>query len=92
MVSPPSRGSNRPGANPTPQQVARLRADAGLTQEQFGALVYKSWRTVQNWEAGERRMPPDTWELVRLKLELLRRGHISPQAVKDLGLQLPGEA
>lgn len=95
MANHPNRGGDRANlaaANPTKTQVAKLRADSGLTQEQFGDLVYKGWRTVQDWESGDRRMPPDTWELVNIKLtarELLRRGRLAPQAVKDLGLQLP---
>jgi DNA-binding XRE family transcriptional regulator len=98
MGNHPNRGGNRANrfdANPKPAQVAKLRADAGLTQEQFGALVYKSWRTVQDWESeGEnsRRMPPDTWELIQVKLkavDLMKRGRIAPQAVKDLGLNVP---
>lgn len=97
MANHPNRGQgrfNRAAANPTPAQVSQLRSSAGLTQEAFGGLVYKGWRTVQDWESGERRMPPDTWELVQIKLkarELLKRGRLAPLAVKDLGLQLPDE-
>lgn len=98
MSNHPNRGGsrfNRADANPTPKQVLELRSSAGLTQTQFGELVYKGWRTVQDWESGERRMPPDTWELAQLKIkarDLLKRGRLAPQAVKDLGLHLPGEA
>lgn len=93
----PNRGQakhNRATANPTPSQVSQLRASANLTQTEFGALVYKGWRTVQDWESGERRMPPDTYELAQIKIkarELLKRGRIAPLAIKDLGLQLPDE-
>lgn len=95
MANHPNRGGNRfnrAGANPTPAQIAALRAQANLTQEKFGDLVYKSYRIVQDWESGERRMPPDTWELLQIKIkasDLLRRGRIAPLAVKDLGLELP---
>lgn len=101
VANHPNRGGNRfnnAAANPTKEQVAAARAGArggkGMTQEEFGALVYKGWRTVQDWESGERRMPPDTWQLIQVKLkaeELVKRGRIAPQALKDLGLQLPGE-
>lgn len=97
----PNRGGNRgnnAGANPTPAQVLKLRTDAGLTQTEFGDLVYKNWRTVQNWESTDpavsRRMPPDTWELVQLKLrarELIKRGRIAPLVVRDLGMNLPDQ-
>lgn len=97
MSNHPNRGGgrfNRAGANPTPAQIARLRSEAGLTQAAFGALVYKSVRIVEDWESGARRMPPDTWELVQIKIkahDLVRRGRIAPQAVEDLGLTLPGK-
>lgn len=90
-----NRGANRfnnAAANPTKAQIIALREQAGKTQTAFGALVYKGLRTVQDWESGERRMPPDTWELIQVKLraeELMKRGRIAPQAVKDLGLMLP---
>jgi len=97
MGNHPNRGQdrhNRVDANPTPKQVLELRTAGGLTQTEFGALVYKGWRTVQDWESGDRRMPPDTWELAQLKIkarDLLKRGRLAPQAVKDLGLHLPNE-
>jgi len=95
VANHPNRGGNRfnrAGANPTPAQISALRAESGLTQEKFGELVYKSLRIVQDWESGERRMPPDTWELLQLKIkarDLVRRGRIAPLALKDLGLELP---
>lgn len=95
VANHPNRGGSRfnnAAANPTPKQIVELRGE--LTQAEFGALVYKSWRTVQDWESGERRMPPDTWELLQVKSkarELVKRGRLAPQALKDLGLQLPAE-
>lgn len=84
---------NRAGrASPKPAEIKKLREGAGLTQEQFGELAYKSLRIVQDWEGGLRNMPTDTWDLVQIKLrarELLKRGRIAPQAIKDLGLELP---
>jgi len=97
MGSHPNRGGNRANrfdANPTPAQILALRNEAGLTQTEFGALVYKSLRIVQDWEStgdNARRMPPDTWELLQVKVkavELMKRGRIAPQAVKDLGLNI----
>lgn len=97
MGNHPNRGGgrfNRTASNPTPKQVRELLDKSGMTQPEFGALVYKGVRTVEDWLSGERRMPPDTWELLQIKIkarDLVKRGRIAPQAMKDLGLQLPGE-
>jgi hypothetical protein len=97
MVNHPNRGGgrfNRLASNPTKDQVRELLEKSGYTQAQFGALVFKGVRTVEDWLSGERRMPPDTWQLIQVKIkarELMKRGRIAPQAVKDLGLELPGE-
>lgn len=58
--------ASRPGRNPKPAEIAQLRAEMQLTQADFGALVYRSMRIVQDWEAGKRRCPPDTWEYLCL--------------------------
>lgn len=95
VANHPNRGANRfnlAGANPTPAQIRALLEQSGLTQPAFGELVYKSGRTVEDWLSGERRMPPDTWDLLNIKIkavDLVKRGRIAPQAIKDLGLQLP---
>lgn len=96
VANHPNRSKRAPGAgsNPSPTEVARARSESGLTQEEFGALAYKGYRAVQEWEAGK-RMPPDTWELIQIKLkawDLVKRGRIAPQALKDLGLELPKTA
>lgn len=80
------------GANPKPAEISRVREDAGLTQGEFAALVYKGYRAVQEWESGERRMPPDTWELIQIKLAALRqlkRGEVARGDIRRLGIQLP---
>ena len=56
-----SKLRNRPGDNPTPEMVKALRADSGLTQTAFGELGFYSMRIVQDWEGGQRRMPPLVW-------------------------------
>lgn len=100
VANHPNRGGNRfnnAAANPTPKQIRELLEQSGLTQAEFGALVYKSVRAVEDWLSEgdtQRRMPPDTWELLQIKIkarDLLRRGRIAPQAMKDLGLQLPDQ-
>ena len=84
---------NRAGrASPKPAEVRQLRESAGLTQTQFGELAHKSLRIAQDWESGERNCPPDTWDLIKIKLKaraLVKRGRIAPQVVKDLGIELP---
>lgn len=61
-----SRRTDTPGRTPRPAEIAQLREEMELTQTDFGRLVYRSMRTVQQWESGERRMPPDTWEYLCL--------------------------
>lgn len=53
---------------PTPEQVKQARRAAGLTQEQAGAVVHRVGRKRwYEWEAGQRQMAADTWELFLLK-------------------------
>jgi DNA (cytosine-5)-methyltransferase 1 len=59
---------------PTPDQIRQARQKAGLTQGQAGALIGKSWRTWQNWEAPtnarrHRGMDPALWELFNIKIK-----------------------
>lgn len=53
--------------SPTPKTIRETRERAGLTQTQAGALIYKSIRTWQQWEAGDRSMDPAFWELFVIK-------------------------
>lgn len=57
-----SRRAHSPGRNPKPAQIAQAREEAELTQTQAGALIYAPLRTWQDWEHGQRRMPPAVWE------------------------------
>lgn len=87
-----SKQNVRVGANPSAAEISRARADSGLTQQQFGELVYKGYRSVQEWEAGTNRMPPDTWELIQIKLAALRqvkRGEVAAGDIRRLGIVLP---
>ena len=52
---------------PTPAQIKRARAAAGLTQGAAAELVYKNIRTWQAWEGGENPMEPAFFELFLLK-------------------------
>lgn len=51
-----------------PEQIRKARMDAGLTQTQAAALIYKSMRAWQQWESGERIMQRDSWELFNIKI------------------------
>ena len=54
--------------NPTSEQIKQVRNDFGLTQTQAAALIYKSLRAWQQWEAGDRKMDPALWEFFKIKL------------------------
>jgi transcriptional regulator with XRE-family HTH domain len=53
--------------SPSPAAVKAARLAAGLTQEEAGAAVGVARRTWQDWERGQRRMPPGLFELFNLK-------------------------
>lgn len=57
----------KPGETPLPAQIKERRERLGLTQAEAGATIYASWRTFQDWERGERRMSPASWELFCIK-------------------------
>lgn len=52
---------------PTPEAIRTARICAGRTQSECAALVHVAQRTWQQWEYGERRMPPCAWELFVIK-------------------------
>lgn len=82
----PNRSAGRkPGRNPKPAEIAQLRGEMEMTQTEFGAVFYRSARTVQDWEAGTRRMPPDTWEYACLL-------QAYPQVQRARRLWLDGQA
>lgn len=63
--------------HPAPSAIRAAREAAGLTQSAAAALLYKTCRAWQQWEAGERRMDVAYWELFLLKASNLRNtaGH-----------------
>lgn len=71
MTNHPNRSKKAPlrGRNPTKEEVVAARAKALLTQAAAAKTVYKSTIAWKKWEAGERRMPPDTWELFLIKTD-----------------------
>ncbi|RQR65547.1 XRE family transcriptional regulator [Burkholderia sp. Bp9125] len=53
--------------HPAPSAIKAAREAAGLTQSAAAALLYKTTRAWQWWEAGEREMDPALWELFLIK-------------------------
>lgn len=51
---------------PTPTDIRAARVAAGLTQAEAAALVCRSLRNWQQWEAGERTMDATAWRLFGL--------------------------
>ena len=52
---------------PDPGAVRLARICSGHTQAKCASLVHVALRTWQQWESGERRMPPCAWELFVIK-------------------------
>lgn len=67
MINHPNRGKPRAGSRPTREDVAKAREASRLTQKQAAELVYRTERAWQMWEAGDRAMPADTYELFLIK-------------------------
>ncbi|HEY0294887.1 MAG TPA: XRE family transcriptional regulator [Bordetella sp.] len=53
--------------NPTSSVIRRARIAADLTQTEAAETVRASLRAWQQWEAGDRAMPPGLFELFMLK-------------------------
>lgn len=53
--------------NPKPDAIRNARIAAGLTQTEAARFVRASLRAWQQWEAGDRSMPPGLFELFMLK-------------------------
>ena len=52
---------------PTPQEIKKARAYAGLTLQQAANLVHVSLNTWQKWEDGRTKMSETAWELFLIK-------------------------
>lgn len=53
--------------SPTPAAIREARVTAGLTLTKAAQAVQASLRAWQQWEAGDRTMPPGLFELFMLK-------------------------
>ena len=52
---------------PTPEAIRAARSAAGMTQTEATETVHMSMRAWQQWEGGERTMPPGLFELFMIK-------------------------
>ena len=73
-----------PMTQPTPSELIALRKQQGLSQAEFGQLVYVKRRIVQYWEEGARDMPPALWELLNIRL-----GRMAPRSVDEMLAVVP---
>lgn len=55
-------------APPSPIEIRRLRNQYGLSRAEAAALIYKSVRSWEKWETGERVMDAAFFELFKIKL------------------------
>jgi DNA-binding transcriptional regulator YiaG len=55
-----------------------LRKSSGMTRPQFAEYFGISYRTIQNWELGERTCPAYLLELMKYKLDNERAKRESP--------------
>lgn len=69
MASHPNRGPKGPFSNPDPAVIRTAREGAGLSQTEAARLVRGSMRSWQQWEGGQRGMPPAVFELFKLKIQ-----------------------
>ena len=56
---------------PTAPRIRRAREAAGLTQTAAAALIGRKLRTWQAYEAGDRTLSPELWELWQIRLARL---------------------
>ena len=53
--------------NPTTAEIRQARESAGLSTAEASALVHRTQRNWQQWEAGTRAMDAALWELFSIK-------------------------
>lgn len=70
-----THANEHPRKPPTAQQVRELRARAGLTQAEAARLVHTNERRWREWEAGQHRMAPATYELALIKVGQIGGAH-----------------
>lgn len=60
-------------SSPTPETIKSVRVQHGLLPKDAAALIYRTARNWQQFEAGTRKMDIALWELFQLKLNLLKK-------------------
>lgn len=65
MTTHPNRGADKPGRNPTPDEIRALRENANLSERDAARLVFVTASTWRRWEAGEKRMHPGLFALAK---------------------------
>lgn len=60
--------------NPTPEQIKKSRLNAGLTQDQAAAVIYKKLLAWQRYESGDRAMDAAYYELFLIKTRQIEIG------------------
>lgn len=73
--------------SPRPEAVKEFRMANDLTQEQSAKLVHGSVRAWQQWESGDRKMPPAVWELYWIKVKTLAAKKEAQETTKKEGLE-----
>ena len=62
---------------PAPDQIRKLRHEAGLTQETAARLVHVSdGRAWRRYESGQHEMHGAIWELFRIKVDKIFRARL----------------
>lgn len=49
--------------------IRAIRAGTGLSQAAFGAALHIPRRTIEEWEAGDRKCPPYVIELIAYRVQ-----------------------
>lgn len=60
--------------SPTPETIKQTRLHYELSTEKAAALIYRTSRNWQQWEAGQRKMDVALWELFLYKAEKQKKG------------------
>jgi DNA-binding transcriptional regulator YiaG len=66
---------------PSPEQIAKLRNQFGLTQAQAADIAISAKRSWAGWEGGESRMHPAIWAYVLIQLGVIKPSKFTPKAV-----------
>lgn len=85
MTTHPNRSKKTPkeGRTPTPEEIKKARALAGLTQPQAADVIGVTTSGWARWEGNERRMHPAFWELFLIKTGLKESDLSTPEAMHN---------